>query len=271
MQCGINPQKINAVFITHLHGDHYFGLPGLLSTLGLLGRRTPLAVYAPPPIREVLDAHFKYFDSALPYPVEVHQVDPTAHGKIFENKVMEVWTIPLRHRVPCCGFLFREKTPGLNIHKQAVARYGLGIAQIAAAKRGEDISLEAGTALGDGTVLAGPLHLSNGELTYRPYLPRSYAYCSDTLPSGKVASIVQGVDVLYHEATFADGDRALAAKTGHSTASQAAGVALKAGVGRLVIGHSSMRYKGGGELLEQARTVFPLTDMAVEGSRIDIK
>ncbi len=259
MRYGINPMKINAVFITHLHGDHFFGLYGLVSTLGLLGRRTPLPVFAPRPLREVLECHFRHFDTQLPYEVQVNEVDATKHECIYENRMMQVWTVPLRHRVPCTGYLFREKPPGLNIHKEAIARYGLGIAQIAAAKRGEDITL------GDGTVVA------NGELTYRPYRARSYAYCSDTMPSGKVASLVQGADLLYHEATFAAEDKKLAAQTGHSTAAQAAKVAVQAGAGRLLIGHCSNRYKGTDVLLAEAREVFPATSDAAEGAVFDIR
>jgi ribonuclease Z len=258
MRCGINPLKINAVFISHLHGDHFFGLPGLISTLGLSGRGTPLDIFAPWPVEQAMESHFRYFDTQLPYPVRVTQVDHTAHALVFENRVMEVWSIPLRHRVPCCGYLFREKEPGLNIDKQAIPRYGLGIAQIAAAKRGEDIVLE------DGTVIPA------AAITHRPYRPRSYAYCSDTMPSGKVASIVRGVDLLYHEATFGDAEKKLAGKTGHSTAAQAARVAAEAGVRRLVIGHFSGRYKEPGVLLDEARAIFPDTDIAGEGKSFEI-
>lgn len=258
MRAGINPQKINAVFITHLHGDHVFGLFGLISTLGMQGRRTPLAVYAPRPFDEILACHLRYFDSRLPYQIQWHEVETRKHERLYENKVMEVWSVPLRHRIPAAGFLFREKTPPLNIRKEVVGHYDLGIAQCAAAKRGEDLLLE------DGTVLP------NETLTYRPYQPRSYAYLSDTLYSPKATGLVQGVDLLYHEATFAETDKALARDTGHSTARQAATAALKAGAGRLLIGHFSSRYKDEKLLEAEARSVFPATEAVEEGKTYDI-
>mgnify|MGYP002588163247 FL=1 len=135
MSCGINPLKINAVFISHLHGDHVYGLFGLISTLGLTGRRTPLQIFAPRPFDEILAAHRRYFDTELPYEIRWNEVRTRRSELIYENKVLEVRSVPLRHRVPAAGFLFREKTPPLNVRKEAVARYGLGIAQCVAAKR----------------------------------------------------------------------------------------------------------------------------------------
>lgn len=255
---GINMLKVNAVFITHLHGDHIYGIFGLLSSMNLLGRKRPLEIFAPRPFDEVLANHLKYFDQHLGYEVIWREVRTRSHEMIFENKVMEVWTVPLRHTIPSAGFLFREKTPPLNIFKEQIKRYSLGIAAINAAKRGENITLD------DGTVIP------NGELTYTPYVPRSYAYCSDTQPSGKVAEIVKGADLLYHEATFMQADKALAKGTGHSTTVQAAETARKAGTGKLLIGHFSSRYKDDQALLDEARAVFPDTVMAREGERIDI-
>ena len=141
---GVNPLKLRAVFISHLHGDHLFGLFPLLSTLGLYGRRTELPVYAPAPFGELLACHRRYFDTDLPYEVTWHEVRTTEHALLFENRTLEVWSIPLRHRVPTAGFLFREKRPPLNIEKHQIVRYGLSIAQIAAAKRGEDVLLDSG-------------------------------------------------------------------------------------------------------------------------------
>ncbi|MBR0330671.1 MAG: ribonuclease Z, partial [Alistipes sp.] len=200
---GINPLKLREVFISHLHGDHVYGLFPLISTLGLYGRRTPLRVYAPAPFGEMLEAHLRLFDQELPYEVEWVEVDTTKHRLVSENRTVEIWTIPLRHRVPCCGYLFREKEPGLNVEKFKIAKYNLSIAQITAAKRGEDVTLE------DGTVLR------NEELTYRPYRARSYAYLSDTNFSAKAANLCRGVDLMYHEATYAADEQRTARQRGH--------------------------------------------------------
>ena len=141
---GINPLRLRAVFISHLHGDHVFGLFPLISTLALYGRKTPLRVFAPAPMGEILACHLKYFDSELPYPVVWTEVDTTKHALLMENRTLEVWSIPLRHRVPTAGFLFREKEPALNVDKFKITKYGLSVAQITAAKRGEDVTLSTG-------------------------------------------------------------------------------------------------------------------------------
>lgn len=258
-RCGINPLKINTIFLSHLHGDHVYGIFGLLSTLGLLGRRTPLPIFAPRPFDEILASHLKYFDTELPYEIRWQEIDTREHQLLYENKVLEVYSVPLRHRVPAAGFLFREKTPPRNIRKEAVARYSLGIAQCVAAKNGEDI------VLGDGTVVP------NDQLTYIPYRGRSYAYLSDTLYSARAAERVRGVDLLYHEATFAEKDKAMAKKTGHSTALQAARAAVAAEAGRLLIGHFSSRYKDTALLENEARTLFPATEAAVDGRSYSVE
>ena len=250
---GINPLKIRAVFISHLHGDHVYGLFPLISTLGLYGRRTQLDVYAPAPFGEMLDAHLRFFDTQLPYEVVWHQVDTTKHALLLENRTIEVWSIPLRHRVPCAGVLFREKEPPLNVDKFKIVKYGLSIAQITAAKRGEDVTLETGEVI------------PNGEITYRPYRARSYAYLSDTNFSARAAELCRGVDLMYHEATYAAAEQRAARERGHATSVDAAKAALKAGARRLVIGHYSSRYKDEGVLVEEARALFPETWPATEG------
>ena len=255
---GIPPMKLGAVFISHLHGDHVFGLPGLIATLNHLGRKTPLHLFGPAPIGEILQFHLAHFEQNLGYEIVLHELNARENTLIFENKVLEVTTIPLRHRIPACGYLFREKPPGPNVDKAAIERYGLTLKQIAALKRGED------AVLGDGRILPA------AETTYIPYAPRSYAYCSDTLPSGKVVSLVHGVDLLYHEATFLDKDKHLAKETGHSTALQAAKAAASAGVGQLLIGHFSSRYKDENLFLEEARILFPGTVLAREGEKISL-
>ena len=256
---GINPLKLRAVFISHLHGDHVFGLFPLISTLGLYGRRTPLDVYAPAPFGEMLEAHLRLFDTQLPYEVVWHRVDTTQHARLFENRTIEVWSIPLRHRVPCAGFLFREKEPPLNVDKFKIVKYALSIAQITAAKRGEEVTLETGEVI------------PNGELTYRPYRARSYAYLSDTNFSARAAELCHGVDLMYHEATYAADEQRAARERGHSTTLDAAKAALKAGARRLVIGHYSSRYKDEWVLVDEARTLFPETWPATEGTTFTIE
>ena len=250
---GINPLKLRAVFISHLHGDHVFGLFPLLSTLGLCGRQTPLKVFAPRPFGEMLDFHLKYFDTQLPYQVEWVEVDTTKHALIFENKSLEVWSIPLRHRVPCSGYHFKEKMPELNVEKFKITKYNLSISQIVAAKRGEDVVLE------DGTVVP------NSELTYLPFVPRSYAYLSDTSRSPVAAERLKGVNLLYHEATYTKEFARDAKERGHSTASQAADIAQMAEAERLIIGHFSSRYKSPEALLAEAKEIFENTELAQEG------
>ncbi|MBR2443760.1 MAG: ribonuclease Z, partial [Rikenellaceae bacterium] len=257
-RCGINPLRLRAVFISHLHGDHVFGLFPLISTLGLYGRKTPLTVYAPRPFGEILEYHLRYFDKELPYEVQWVEVDTTKHQIIFENRSLEVWSIPLRHRVPTSGYLFREKPLPRNVDKFAIERYGLTIKQIVAAKEGADIELE------DGTIL------SNERITFVAHPPQSYAYCSDTNRSGAVAKYVAGVDMLYHEATYAAAQKKEAKERGHATSEDAAKTALVAGAKRLLIGHFSSRYKDKEPLLAEARAIFENTDIAHEGETFKI-
>lgn len=250
---GINPLRLRAVFISHLHGDHCFGLFPLIATLGLEGKRTPLDIYAPAPMGEILEYHRKYFWEDLPYQVKWHEVSTTKHCIIFENSTLEVWSVPLRHSVPTSGYHFKEKQPKLNVDKFKIEKYNLSIAQIVAAKRGEDIELSSGEVI------------PNSELTYLPYKARSYAYLSDTNYSAKAAERVKGVDLLYHETTYAQSEEMWAKGRGHSTTFDAAKVALKAEAKRLIIGHFSSRYKDHTILRDECRAIFENTDIANEG------
>lgn len=250
---GINPLKLRAVFISHLHGDHVFGLFPLLSTLALYGKKTSLRIFAPAPFGEILDYHIKYFSSDLPYKIEWTPVDTTKHMLIFENRTLEVWSIPLRHRVPTSGYLFKEKEPAINIEKYKIAKYDLSITQIKEAKEGKNITLDSGEVI------------ENSKLTYRPHKGRSYAYLSDTNYSAKAATLCSGCDLIYHEATYSATEGKIAKQRGHSTTADAAKVATKAGAKRLLIGHFSSRYNDLEPLLEESRELFKESYIAEEG------
>jgi ribonuclease Z len=252
--------KLNDIFITHLHGDHIFGLFGLISSLDLMGRSDDLNIYAHSDLKAILDNHLDYFGTNMSYRVVFHPVDTSSNEVVYEDSDMTVETIPLKHRIPTCGYLFREKMPQRNIHKDLIAKYNIPIADIIRIKNGDNYT----TAAGD--------EIPNSQLTYLPYMPRSYAFCSDTMYSERVAEIVAGVDLLYHEATFLNDMRDMAHQTAHSTTVEAAEIALKAGVKRLLIGHFSSRYEN--RMLEQFRRevqyVFPNADVVMEGMSYEL-
>ncbi|MBE0678324.1 MAG: ribonuclease Z [Bacteroidales bacterium] len=250
--------RINHIFISHLHGDHFFGLYPLLSTFNLMGRKTPLHLYAPAPAEELIVRHLADFDINLAYELVVHTLAGRTLRSILDDKRVEVFSFPLKHRVTSFGFLFREKMPDRNIIREKIAEHGLSIAEIGRLKKGEDIVREGGELI------------SCVEVTIEPRRPSSYAFCSDTGWFPRLSSFVSGVDLLYHEATFGDENEALAKKTGHSTARHAATVARDAGVRRLILGHFSARYKSPSTLEEEARQVFPASEAAREGNTYDI-
>ncbi|MDR3246145.1 MAG: ribonuclease Z [Prevotellaceae bacterium] len=256
----IKYSKLNNIFISHLHGDHIFGLFGLISSLDLMGRTADLNIYAHIDLKEILDNHLKYFGENMSYKIVFHPVNTFANEVVHEDHCMTVETIPLKHRVPACGYLFREKTPPRNIYKELIDKYKLSIADITRIKNGENFT----TASGE--------EIPNEELTYLPYRPRSYAFCSDTMYSGKVADIVKGVDLLYHEATFLDDMQSMARQTGHSTTTEAGEIALKADVKRLLIGHFSSRYDNSMlvQFQKEVQQVFPNSDIVVEGETYEI-
>lgn len=250
--------KINHIFISHLHGDHFFGLYPLLSTFNLMGRKTPLHLYAPAPAEEMIAMHLKDFDINLAFELVVHTLSGRSVRPILDDRRVEVFSFPLKHRVKSFGFLFREKTADRNIIREKISEHHLSIAEIARLKKGEDIAREGGE------------FISSDEVTIMPRQPVSYAFCSDTGWFPQLSSYVRGVDLLYHEATFGDDNEALAKMTGHSTARHAATVARDAGVRRLILGHFSARYKSPEMLEGEARQVFPPTEAAREGNTYDI-
>ena len=237
--------KLGQVFISHLHGDHCFGLIGFISSIGLLGRTAPLHIYAPGEFQAILDAQLRFFCSDLGYEVVFHAVDTTRRQVIYDDRSLTVETLPLEHRVPCCGFLFREKPLLPHIRREMIDLYGVPMSQINNIKAGQDFTCA------DGTIIP------HAQLVTPADPPRSYAYCSDTRYMPQLAGCLQGVSTLYHEATYAADNMVMAEKYYHSTAAQAAMVARDARVGKLLLGHFSSRYTDENILLTEAREVFP--------------
>lgn len=258
MRYKIKHHRILNIFISHLHGDHFFGLFGLLSTMHLQMRTTPLNLFGPPGLAELLTLQFKVSNTNLTFPITFHEVNPAVHKRIFEDKTMTVHTLPMQHRVPCCGYLFREKPKLRHLVKEKLPAF-LTPPQLVRLKFGEDIKDEHGEIL-----------VNNRDVTTDPKRSRSYAYCSDTKYKEDILPYIQGVDLLYHEATFLHEMADRAAYTHHSTALQAATLAKKAEVKRLLIGHFSARYKDLTPLLEEAKSVFENTLLATEGKTIGV-
>lgn len=250
--------RINHIFISHLHGDHVYGLIGLLTGWCLKKRTARLHIFSPPGLRELVETTARLCRVVFPYPLEFHEVNAAISEKVFENQKVEVWTIPLNHRIETAGWLFREKTKPRNIRPEKIEEFGIPYSLIPGIKTGNDL------------VLPDERVVPNTELTLDPPRPRSYAFCSDTAPSEIVAKVVSGVDLLYHEATFTDEQADEAAFSFHSTAAQAAAIARQGGVGRLMIGHFSGRYSDAERHLSEARAIFPETFEAVEGATVEV-
>jgi ribonuclease Z len=250
--------KINHIFISHLHGDHVFGLYGLLSTFSLMGRKIPLNLYAPDNYIYMLDSHLKDFDIHLNFEINFIPLAGKDPVCILDDKNITVTSFPLRHRITAFGFLFREKSADRNILKEFIELYKIPQSRIPAIKKGSDFITPEGVII------------KNEDITVPPPKPLSYAYCSDTKYFRRLSSFVKGVDLLYHEATFAKDLAGLAKTTGHSTTVEAAQTASDAGVGDLIIGHFSARYKNLNPLLEEARSLFPRSYIAVDGQSYEI-
>ena len=250
--------KINHIFLSHLHGDHVFGLYGLLSTFSLMGRESPIHLYAPEKYDNILKSHLRDFDINLSFDIDFIPLSGNEPVKILDDKYLTVTSFPLEHRVPAYGFLFREKISDRSIIKECIDKFHIPPLRIPAIKKGEDFITP------DGTII------KNTEITLPPPKPLSYAYCSDTKYFKRLASFVKEVSLLYHEATFDKTKVDLAEITGHSTTLDAARTAMDARVSTLLIGHFSARYKDVLPLVEEARTLFPETYAAIDGQTFEV-
>ncbi len=250
--------KIDHVFISHLHGDHVFGLPGLISSFGLLGRTKDLHVYAISDLEEVLGPLINYFSRDLPFNVIYHHINAKKVEIIYEDAGMEVSTFPVEHRVPTVGFLFREKPKERRINKEVCDFFGVPLRMLPRLKRGEDFIDDRAQ------------RIANHKLTFPPPPSLSYAFCTDTRINSSIVEAVKNVDLLYHEATFLSDQEELATRTFHTTARQAAQVAADAKAKKLLLGHFSSRYRDLTPFLTEAKEVFPETRIAEEGQVFEV-
>ncbi len=245
--------RLDHIFITHLHGDHFFGLMGLITSFNLNYREHTLHIHGPKGIEEIVRAHFTYAQTQLRYPIEFHIVTDERPQVVYENSQLTVESIILRHRIPTTGYLFREKPGQRKILPEKIALHEIPVSEIGKIKQGADYTKP------DGAVIA------NHDLTTDPAPVRSYAFCTDTVYTETFLDQIQGVSVLYHEATFVNMHRERAAETMHSTTTEAATIALKANAGKLIIGHYSARYEDLAPLLAECKEVFTNTELAIEG------
>lgn len=251
---GVKSNRIKHIFISHLHGDHYLGLIGLISSMHLVGRKDELHIYGPPGLKEIIDLHFFYSQTELRYTLNIHTTQDESEGMIFENDNLRVSTFPLNHRIACTGFRFDEKKRLPAIDRDKVAALGIPTDYLPLIKRGQDYTAP------DGRVYRWQ------ELTIAPDPPRSYAYCSDTVRTPGYLPYIQQVDLLYHEATFLHEMLERAVATYHTTALQAGEIAADVGAKKLLIGHYSARYKDLKPLLHESKSVFQATQLALEGN-----
>lgn len=250
--------RLNHIFISHLHGDHCFGLPGLISTFGMLSRTADLHIHAHEDMEKILGPQLEYFCKYIPYKVIFHSINPDKAQLIYEDRSMTVHSIPLKHRIPCCGFLFSEKPLPNHIIREMIDYYKVPVYEMNKIKNGADYITP------DGEVVP------NAKLTKPSRAPRKYAYCSDTAYNENIIEQIHGVDLLFHEATFSQHEIARAKETFHSTARQAAEIAQKAEAKKLLIGHFSARYEDESILLNEASEVFPNCTLATENLCISV-
>ncbi len=251
--------RLNHIFISHLHGDHFLGLVGLLSTLHLRNRTDDLYIFGPSGLNDIITLHMKYTETVLGYKVHFTSLDPINSEVLVDNEHVNVSSIPLDHRIPCTGFLFREKIKYLKLKKTNNLKL-LTSEEISSLKSGHDV-------MGQN----GKVKLAVSDYTESPRKTRTYAYCSDTRYNESILPFIKSVDLLYHESTFLNDHKQRAYDTFHSTAHQAASIASKAQVKKLILGHFSIRYKDLDPLLSEAAEVFPNSHLAVEGQRVSIE
>lgn len=249
--------KINHIFISHLHGDHFFGLVGLVSTFTLLNRATDLHIYGPKGIKEIIMLQLRLSNSWTNYGLHFHELESTESQVIYEDEKVVVKTIPLKHRIYTNGFLFQEKMDKRKLNVDAVQSFEIDSCYYQNIKNGKDIILD------DGRLIENHL------LTFDPVAPKNYAFCSDTAYDERIIPLLKDVDVLYHESTFLDSEENLAKRTMHSTAKEAATIALKANVKQLVLGHYSTRYENIKLFKEEAQTIFPQVLLADDGKSFE--
>ncbi|MFW6257318.1 MAG: ribonuclease Z [Prolixibacteraceae bacterium] len=245
--------KIKHIFISHLHGDHFYGLIGLISTFNLLGLKNDIHIYSPSELKDLIQPQLDFLRGDKQFKIIFHPLDFKKPRCIFADKKAEVFSFPLKHSIPVCGFYFREIQKQPNIKKEYVEKYNIPIASIKAIKNGSGFQPENGE------------YLTHEELTIPPAPPRSYAFCTDTALHLPAAEFIKGVDLIYHEATFTEEMKEQAQKTYHSTALDAAKMAKAAGAKRLLLGHFSNRYKEIEPFVDEARTIFPATEAATDG------
>lgn len=258
-QMGLKTNRLGHIFISHLHGDHVFGLMGLITTFGMLKRTSDLNIHAHPDLETLLAPHLRYFAEGAPFQVIFHPFNPDVSEIIYDDRSVKVSTIPLKHRVPSCGFLFEEKTGERHIKRDMIDFYQVPVSQILKIKQGADFETA------DGEIIP------NEVFTTPPTPPVRYAYCSDTAYHEKIIPFIRDVDCLYHEATFGDDEVLRSRQTMHSTARQAAEIARKAGVKKLIIGHFSARYDNKTVLLNQAKEIFENTFLAEDMKTFEIQ
>jgi ribonuclease Z len=250
--------KISRVFISHLHGDHFYGLIGLISTFMLLGRTTDLHIHGPKGIKEVILLQLKLSNSYTTYNLYFHELESNESEIVFEDDKVLVRTIPLQHRVYTNGYLFEEKIGDRKLNFEAVAAHKIETCYFQNIKNGKNITLDNGT------------EIDNADLTFDPIDPKKYAFCSDTIYNERIITIINNVDALYHESTFLESEEALATKTMHSTAKQAATIAKMANAKELILGHYSTRYDSITVFQDEAKTIFENVSLADDGKVFEI-